>query len=376
MEGEMISYPIYHYNPERLVPQLKLKPPLRLSPGYPFEGVESTPKISSQILYCRMQDGTLQSLDARTLESRWIYKPSRRFESAGLFDGEPLLEGEQVITRFGPQLIILDSMTGAIIKELEILPYDLRSAFVRKQTLIGLYYEGERWGYIGFDLNRFETSWIYKGKSLHEFNASSDDDLFFGDRKGGLFCLDLNSGGIRWLVAISEILNNKAGSRENAAGEVHGVPVIVGELLIVAVKERWIAALARETGELVWARKLRCEDSMGMRCDGWGRVHLVDEFYTQLDARSGKIRCEIDVGDAHRRQGVYINTFVTPSEEWLFFADVHSGILVAMNAGSGEIEWRFECNAGLPLEQPPVIVDGCCYMTDVGGKLYRFEGSV
>lgn len=360
------SYPIYCYNRERVAPPANLKPPLRLSSGYPLQGIESVPKISGQKLYCSLKDGTVQAINARTLRQEWTYRV-RSCQSAGLFDGEVLLDGDRVITRFGSQLVILEASSGALVSEAEVLPFDLRSAFIRGEMLIGLCFDDDRWGYFGFDLTRLEPGWHYWNDDLLEFNASSGDDLYFGDRSALLHCLELHSGLVRWRIDLTQVLPGKV------VDGVHGVPAVSGDLLMLAAGQRWVAAVQRTDGDLVWARQVRCEDSIGMCCDTYGRAHLVDEAYTQLDADSGTIKLEIVVGEQHRRHGVYINTFATPTEGRLYFADVHSGTLVAMNDQSGEIEWRFQCGAGVPLEQAPVVVDGSCYVCDVEGRLYRFE---
>jgi outer membrane protein assembly factor BamB len=367
----MNSYLVYRHTRQRTVPTVELNPPLRLSAGYPLTGVHSTPKIKGAYIYCSLQDGTLQSLDSKTLKSRWTYRPSS-FDIADLYDGEMIIDGNRLIASFDARLTVIDALSGKLIQERDAAPFDMRSALAFNHRLVGLSFENDNWIYQGLDLNDLQTVWRYQGDDLQEFNASADNQLYFGDRMGGLFCLDTETGQLRWRFQLQEMLNTKA-TRKSPMGEVQGVPAIFEDLLFVAVSERWVIALERSSGSLVWARQLRCEDSSGMCCDMQGRIHLVDEYYTQLDATTGKVIYEMNVGDAHRNQGVYINTFATPAHKWLYFADVTSGTLVAMNANTGKIEWTYKCSAGLPLEQPPIIVEGYCYVTDIDGRLYRFE---
>lgn len=359
-------YPVFGYNPRRVSPRPELTPPLRLGDGYPLEGVAFAPRVDGGTVYCTLEGGVVTAMDAETLERQWTYHPPA-FEDAGLFDGEVILVGDRLVTRFGTRLVLLDAGSGDVVSEARVVPFDLRTAFVREQTLVGLSYHEDRWGYVGFDLEELATLWRREDEDAQEFNASSGTDLFFADRAGGLSCIDVETGDLRWREKSRDVLGGARG-----AGEIHGVPAVLGDLVVVAAEDRWVAAVRREDGESVWSRRVRCEDSIGMCCDSDGTIHVVDEFYTRLDVRTGETITEIDVGDEHRREGVYINTFVTVNGDWLYFGDVTGGTLVAMRAASGRIEWKHECAGGLPLEQAPVVVDGCCYVTDVEGNLYRF----
>jgi hypothetical protein len=96
-----------------------------------------------------------------------------------------------------------------------------------------------------------KTIWSFcpygeSGESIYSAPTIHRNNVFIGDRRGYLHCLDSRTGEIRWKQRISKA--------ENC--DLNSTPVVVQELVLVGTNARMTAAYDTKTGKREWIRKL------------------------------------------------------------------------------------------------------------------------
>jgi len=107
------------------------------------------------------------------------------------------------------------------------------------------------------------------GESIYSQPTIYRNNLFIGDRRGYLHCLNSETGTTRW-----KQLTNRA---KNC--DINSTPVVVNGLVIVGTNANMAAAYDARTGKRVWARRLDGPSGFGpLLCRGFLAV-LTDSIY-------------------------------------------------------------------------------------------------
>ena len=119
-----------------------------------------------------------------------------------------------------------------------------------------------------------DGEWIYSSPTIYEGN------LYIGDRKGFLHCLDSSTGETIW--------SKRTNSDEN--DDVNSTPVVVNGLVIVPTNANIVVAYEAITGEDAWEQKVDGPSIFGpLLHKGLLVVVAVESLYL-LDPTSGKVR--------------------------------------------------------------------------------------
>jgi hypothetical protein len=114
--------------------------------------------------------------------------------------------------------------------------------------------------------------WIYSAPTVHA------RDVFIGDRRGFLHCLDVSTGATRWRRRTNKAKND----------DVNSTPLVVGGLVIVGTNARKAVAYDVETGEMAWSCKLDGPSGFGPLAFRRLAAIFTDSIYL-LEPRTGRI---------------------------------------------------------------------------------------
>jgi outer membrane protein assembly factor BamB len=113
---------------------------------------------------------------------------------------------------------------------------------------------------------------IYSSPTVHHQN------LFIGDRRGFLHCLDVNTGKVRWRQRTNKAKND----------DVNTTPVVTDGLVVAGTNANRAVAYDVDSGELAWVRKLDGPCGFGLSIFRGLVVAFTESIYL-LEPRSGKI---------------------------------------------------------------------------------------
>jgi PQQ-like domain len=194
----------------------------------------------------------------------------------------PLIANDMLfVSVFSPGAVCaLERDTGCLIWRRELGKFSGASVYFHERELLAhsahtLYSlnsdSGEiRWSFCPYGP---DGEWIYSSPTIYQGN------LYIGDRKGFLHCLDSNSGETIWC--------KRTNSEEN---DVNSTPVVVSGLVIVPTNAKIVVAYEAITGEEAWEQKVDGPSIFGpLLHKGFLVVVAVESLYL-LDPTSGKMR--------------------------------------------------------------------------------------
>lgn len=91
------------------------------------------------------------------------------------------------------------------------------------------------------------------GETMYSSPTAHGQNIFIGDRRGILYCLDVNTGTTKWKRRTNRAKND----------DVNSTPLIRSGLVIVGTNANRAVAYREQTGELAWVRKLDGPSSFG-----------------------------------------------------------------------------------------------------------------
>jgi outer membrane protein assembly factor BamB len=148
-----------------------------------------------------------------------------------------------------------------------------------------------------------------------------------------LFCLDLQSGRLRWKVAGESLGRNRFSTH---------APAIANERVFYANSAKKISALNAETGNVIWTREFgdRISSEIGVRGD---RLYLgtVEQKIYCLDQKTGNILNEISV------ESIPVATPAIGEENIFFFLNPHgyrggAKVIIRLDLDLQKVIWRKE----------------------------------
>jgi outer membrane protein assembly factor BamB len=193
-----------------------------------------------------------------------------------------IVDDKLLVSIFSPGAICaLDRATGRLTWRTELGKFSGASVYFydRKlfahspHTLYSLHPEsGEiRWSFCPYGT---DGEWIYSSPAIDQGN------LYIGDRKGFLHCLDSNTGETIW----SKLTN----SDEN--DDVNSTPLVVNGLVIVPTNAKIVVAYEAVTGKDAWEQKVDGPSIWGPLLHKALVVVLAIESLYLLDPTSGEVR--------------------------------------------------------------------------------------
>ncbi len=213
------------------------------------------------------------------------------------------------------------------------------------------------------DAPELNAAWTFEAAAAIWGGIGADETgAYFGDDSGMVWAVDLD-GAQRWRFA--------------AEGAVRSRPTFLGDDLLVFSDDGKLYRLDRSNGDRVWAVAVEAPRSRvpygesGYRYDHQAASPLVvgDTIYlgtasgamVALEAASGEIRWRFEAGDS-------ITGNAAVSGGVLCFGSC-DGFVYALDAATGGLRWKFD--SGAPVPSSPVIHDG---LAIVGSRSYDLFG--
>jgi outer membrane protein assembly factor BamB len=119
-----------------------------------------------------------------------------------------------------------------------------------------------------------DGEWIYSSPTIYQGN------LYIGDRRGFLHCLDSNTGATIW--------SKRTNSDEN--DDVNSTPVVINGLVIVPTNAKIVVAYEAITGEDAWEQKVDGPSTYGPLLHKGLLVVVAVESVYLLDPTNGNLR--------------------------------------------------------------------------------------
>ena len=161
--------------------------------------------------------------------------------------------------------------------------------------------------------------------------------------------LDAGDGTPRWHRSLAD-LGPLQGLREDVQRASIKVPILaIGGRAVFGVAARHVAGLEIVTGRVLWTRRVGIRVPLGLRADVDGDVYLIDasRFY-RLETESGRVKVEAEVEDDLGAADIHMPTEPAVTDRFLYFGDVLSGVLGALDTTEGRLAWTFACRAPIP----------------------------
>lgn len=127
-------------------------------------------------------------------------------------------------------------------------------------------------------------------------------------------------------------------------------PVVVGDLVITGYSDGTLAALGKDSGEMVWQRRVgegRYPDVAASAVVRGGDVIVggYTEPLLALDVASRNVRWRVDAGAA-------APPILSPDDERVVFHGGADGVLRRIDALTGAVDWEWDSQTGASLTQP------------------------
>lgn len=307
------------------------------------------------------------------------FSPASRLQRCPPNQGDLLISGDTLLTHLDGEIFILSSSTGKLRNRRRAPSFDLRSGVLQDNRLFGIYLDEEDDDEpiycFAYDLVRGAFSWNHAIERFSGTLAMSGQRIFLSEKKGEFSCLSAETGTRLWTASLREIGKFTDIDGTIRDGDVTGVPLLWGDLVIVPVEGYHVVALEQATGAVGWSQSLDIDDPRSLVCSPDGVLALTDsEIYISLDVTTGRVLSQNNIGAALKPYGGPLLTYMDTTDRFLYFSAIHSGILIALNRQSGDISWTFQCAAAVPLCNAPAVAHGRLYLLDEGNNLYVFAG--
>ena len=376
-----MDYTHDRFGPERCRSETThLDPPLHLLAGWPVAGVGYLPKIADGRMFASFLDGRVAAFQEGSAEPLWSFRLPESYEAALPNDGDLLVSGPVLLTRLGDELFLLDAATGRLLDRQAVPQFNLRSALFDGSRLVGAYvdesHERDEYFYACYDLWQRAILWQHRSEQLPTSLAGSRQRVFVSASLGQLSGLDTQAGTIFWTSSVQKIGAHRDLAKRASDGAISGVPVVQRDLVIAAVRGYHIVAFDQATGAVRWDTAVEMINPYTLACAADGTLAVIDDAnYCQLDAATGRVLSRLNVADSFPAGEATQLTEIDVTTGYLYFCDVHRGVLRAMDRQTGQMPWSYRCANAVPVFNAPVVINGRLYLLDEGHHLYVFAGA-
>lgn len=188
--------------------------------------------------------------------------------------------------------------------------------------------------------------------------------VIFGSWNNGFYALDQATGRLIWEW------NNGHANRMFSAGACY--PVAVNDRIFVVAPDRFMTALDARDGRVIWREKrdsVRVRESMGLSADG----RYV--YVKTMDGNLYGVSTSAATMDLAWKSALQLPYELTPSAIAsygnLVFVPSHSGLLSAVDAGSGKVLWQYKLSNGMI--NPMLAVRKGLIASAMDGKVVRLR---
>jgi outer membrane protein assembly factor BamB len=261
--------------------------------------VYTTPVVAGDLVYIGSCAGSLWAFEVATGTAFWTFDFIAEWGQRVSFHGDPLITDELIITGS-------DGTSIGVLAALERETGDLRWHLTDQR---------------GFPSDL----------------ASWEDNLYVASNTDTLYCVDIESGSVRWSFHGGEAIDDSRWS---------GAPAAVNGRVFFGPRDGILYALSADSGTVLWERDLGAPVSTSILADTVS-IYLGTKngLLHQIDQRNGASLASIDLGSTPRRRllrvGNSIVALVGRDEE-----------LVAVNDSLSAVIWRTPSEHGWSSHRP------------------------
>ena len=210
--------------------------------------------LDGERLYYGTSTGDVKAFDRKTKELLWSYK------TGGSLFSRPVSTGDRLyVPTTDGELLILEAATGKLIER-----QAAKGPYVADGTVYeGIYYQGGDKTMEARDAATGRLIWSFDSIANYcqAAPAVEGDDLVFGAWDTNLYCLDRQTGRLKWKW------NNCRKGNLYSPGNV--VPVLLEDRVIIVAPDRYMTCLDRRTGREIWRdNSVKYRESLGRSGDG------------------------------------------------------------------------------------------------------------
>jgi outer membrane protein assembly factor BamB len=343
--------------------------------------VLTSPAVIGGKVYFGSDDGALYAVDTTTGDEVW------RFETGGPVRSSPAVTGGLVF--FGSYdggFYALDSVSGELVWRFETTgerrwraanldgmipqgevhtdPWDffLSSPAVAR----GVVYFGTGEGMLfALDARTGAERWAFEtADTIHSSPAVAGGTVYVGNMESRLYAVDAATGEERW--------HFQAGT-DSTYHNQHGLqssPVIAHGRVYIGGRDGGLHVVDAETGAALWKFDTNKSWVLGSAAVDGNRVYLGTSDTNMLRA--------VDATTGEPLFGTLLGTYIYSSPAIVgetIYVGTCGGVLFALDAKSGDVEWRFRTEASARDEHGILNSDGTWNMTRLFVGPYTVENA-
>lgn len=286
---------------------------------------------------------------------------------ADLGAGPAVGQGFVIIGSLNGEVIALDKATGEERWRQQVSSEILATPAISKTHVVVHTIDGKVYG---LDTSSGKESWVYQvSVPLLTLRGSGSPVIsgslaVIGFSGGKLVGLQLSDGTPQWEVTITIPTGR---SELDRIVDIDADPVVVGDVVYAASFQGEVAAIALNSGNVLWRSKL--SSYAGLSVDQ-KKVYLSDAYghLWGIDRRTGGI-----LWKQEKLQGRKLSAPVVMGENYLLVGDFE-GYLHWLSIDDGRLLAR-ENFGSSAISMQPAVVDDIAYVFDIGGRLAAFQAS-
>ncbi|GMR17362.1 MAG: outer membrane protein assembly factor BamB [Gammaproteobacteria bacterium] len=330
----------------------------KLGKGSEFLRLALRPAGDGNRVYAASIDGVVSAFDAASGKRVW-----RRELELRLSAGPGVGEGLVVVAGSDGDLVALQASDGSDVWRIDIDGESLAAPLIHQPFVVAYTIDGSLRVYSIFDgseawsLEQALPALTLRGSASP---VISGDTVMTGFDNGRLIAVDIATGAIEWEVMLSPPTGRSDLER---LSDVDGAMAVVGQDLYAAGYQGRVAALAVESGQILWAREI--STYVGVGAD-WNNVYVVgaEGELLALQRRNGG---EVWRQEALLRRGptapVAFNTAVVVGD--------FDGYVHFFNNADGTPVARKRIGGGM-VSGAPVVIGGRLYAQSESGTITAF----
>jgi outer membrane protein assembly factor BamB len=289
----------------------------------------------------------------------------KRFETDLSISAGPLIVDEHIVVgTFEGQVVVMDKQSGEVVWRREVSSEVLASPIVADDKVVVRVLDGRVYG---FDRDTGRRAWVYdrsvplltlRGNSAPVARAGR---IYLGFDDGVVASIRADDGTQVWEQRISE---PEGRTELERLTDIDGPMAIVGNTLYVVTYKGRMAAVATESGRLLWIKDISAEQGLSLRrtqlavADREDAVWLVDRQNSATLWREPRLeRRDIT------RPVFYNNHIITVDfDGYMHWLDTDSGEFVARPRIGSD-----------PAHAAPLVVGNTAFVLDTGGRLTAWQ---
>jgi len=202
--------------------------------------------------------------------------------------------------------------------------------------------------------NTMEEKWRFFASSWVSSPAITIDYVIFGTTGREFFCLDRETGNIVW--------------QKRLKGQIHGCPTISGESVYIGDSVGWIGCLDIHTGEEIWSTKTS---------DGIFSSACVFDDMVCFTSQNGYALCFTKDGDKSWRFKTG-NSIYSSATYWngKVYISSDDRFLYCLEGGTGELIWSREVGSmcwDVSRKGSPTVTEGRIYIGTNDAEMYCLD---